>query len=148
MKTNLKKMTAIIMTATTLAVGTTAVNVSAYATDIDANSVATIETISPRYAKYTTVSFNVTSTSNPKTGSVTVTDAPAKLSYWSCTTGAALVTIKVNNSVYGNYVIPETNGTTANITINCSKGDTVSYSVVPYAAGNYVKAIGSFTLYY
>lgn len=148
MKTNLKKMAAVIMAATTLSVGTTAMNVSAYAANIDANPAATIETISPRYAKYTTVSFNVTSASGPKTGSVTVTDAPAKLSYWSCTTGAALVTIKVNGSVYGNYVIPETNGTTANITISCSKGDTVSYSVAPYASGNYVKAIGSFTLYY
>ncbi len=148
MKTNFKKMAAIVMATTTLAVGTVTTGVSAYAAENDPCSVATVETISPRYAKYTTVSFNVTNLSSPKTGSVTVTDAPAKLSYWSCTTGSALVTIKVNGSVYGNYVIPETNGTTVNININCSKGDVISYSVAPYSAGNYVKAIGSFSLYY
>lgn len=81
MKTSFKKTAAIVMAVTTLAVSTVTTGVGAYAAENDSNSVATVETISPRYAKYSTVSFNVTSSSSPKTGSYTVTDAPAKLSY-------------------------------------------------------------------
>jgi hypothetical protein len=146
MKTTLKKMAAVIMAATTLTVGTAVANMSTYAANVETDS-PIIETDSPRYAKYTTVPFNVTSMST-KSGSFTVTDAPARLTYYSCTTGAALITIKVNGSTYGSYVIPESGGSTASITINCSKGDTISYTVAPYSAGNYVKAVGSFTIYY
>jgi hypothetical protein len=147
MKTTLKKMAAVIMAATTLTVGTAVANMSTYAVNVETDS-PVIETNSPRYTKCTTVPFNVTSMS-PKSDSFTVTNTPAKLTYCNCTTGAALVTVEVNNSVYGRYVIPETSGaTTANITINCSKGDTISYTVAPYSAGHYVKAIGSFSIYY
>ncbi len=155
MKTKVRRILAAVMAAT-MAVGMASTGVSASAANVESEAVSTTaveETVSPRYAYYASVSFTTT-TGNPYKGpngtpqSFTVTDAPAKVSYWSCTTGTALLTIYVNGSEYDTYVIPASSGATINNTISCSKGDKITYKVLPNASANCVKAVGSFTMYY
>ena len=103
--------------------------------------------ISPAYAYRENVPFNAT-THQPDSGYVTVRDAPAQITYYSCTIGQAIVTIWVNGSYYGEYTIPSSSGATISHTIYCSAGDEISYEVLPDASVGCVKTEGSFTLWY
>lgn len=146
MKKFVKKLMAIIMAAT-MAVSTAALSVGTYAAGEESVLSTSTNEISPRYTKYTTVSFSVTNQTS-ETGSVIATDSTAQVAYWSCTAGAATLEISVNGVYYGKYIIPERSGATITIPINCSKGDTISYRVAPYVDAGYARATGHFTLYY
>lgn len=148
--TKIKKIVAIVaaavMATSTMAVGT---GVSAFAEGVEPTAV--VQPDSPNYAYYRTFNFGATSTV-PDTGngsSTVVRDAPARIGYYSCTVGAAELTIKVNGSVYGTYIIPASSGASIYHTINCSAGDVITWSVKPYYNyNNCVRTTGSFTLYY
>lgn len=143
----IKKIAAItaaaVMATSTMAVGT---GVNVFAENVEQTAVS--ENVSPRYAYGKSISFGATSTV-AATGSITVIDGPARLSYYSCTVGAAQITIYVNGSLYGSYIIPASSGATIYHTINCSAGDVISYKVEPYRGyNNCVRTTGSFYLEY
>lgn len=143
----MKKLAAVaaaaVMSTSTMAIGT---SVSVFAEGVEPTAIS--EAASPRYAYGQSFSFGATSTV-AATGSITVIDGPARLSYYSCSVGAAQITISVNGSVYGSYIIPASSGATIYHTINCSAGDVISYKVEPYRGyNNCTRTVGSFYLEY
>ena len=150
--TKIKKIVAIVsaavMVTSTMAVGT---GVSAFAEGVEPTAV--VKPDSPNYAYSKTISF-VARSFDPYYGdgynnSTTVTNSPARIGYYSCSVGAAKLTIYVNNSVYGTYLIPASPGTTIYHNINCSAGDKITFMVVPDSSyQNCEYTVGNFTLYY
>lgn len=138
MKKKFKRAFAVLMAVVTLSMG------------FQGTGVLAAGGVMPLYNAYKDISFNVSieSATPYKQGEVRVDDAPAKVTYRTCTTGVADLEIYVNGVYYDTYHIPVAGAQAGLITqfISCSVGDIIKYRVKP--AYGYTRASGSFRIYH
>jgi hypothetical protein len=155
MKNVKRKIAAIILAATTLAVGTTGLSASAEEAIVDDYSILSVCDDSDGeivlYSTSGSFSYNCTSQSPHKIGKVVASGTSIKFTFTSSTVGQAAIEVRTGSytgKIVGTIITAAAGNTTTTLTsyVSVTKGTT--YYIVVRTAGDYAQSTGSFMMTY